>query len=117
MAIVLDSELDNDDGGASNLTLTGSISGSSEIVWCTLYPRLHHRQQLAAEIDKRHGEGILVVTSNGASGSGAITLDTGTTLDVGSGVTVSNSLNFTGTAAVLTGAGTIAAPVTVNSSR
>jgi MYXO-CTERM domain-containing protein len=60
-------------------------------------------------------EGTLVVTATGATGGGAITLDSSTTLDVGSGVTIGNTLNFTGTAAVLTGPGTISTPVTVNS--
>jgi fibronectin-binding autotransporter adhesin len=112
--IVLNATFDNDDGGNFSLTLTGPISGGSEIEWCapgtlTLTNGINN---FSGGIDMR--EGTLVVTANGAQGSGTITLDTNTTLDVGSGVTVANPLNFTGTAAVLTGPGTIASPVTVD---
>ena len=59
-------------------------------------------------------EGTLVVSTNGAAGSGTITLDSSTTLDVGSGVTIGNPLNFTGTAAVRRARGRSRLPVTVN---
>jgi autotransporter-associated beta strand protein len=113
--IVLNATFDNDDGGNYSLTLTGPISGGSEIEWCApgTLTLTNGGNSFSGGIDMR--EGTLVVTANGASGSGQIILDSGTTLDVGSGVTVGNYLNFTGTAAVLTGPGTISTPVTVNS--
>jgi autotransporter-associated beta strand protein len=113
--IVLNATFDNDDGGTFNLTLTGPISGGSEIEWCApgTITLTNGSNSFSGGIDMR--EGALVVTTSGATGSGTITLDSSTTLDVGSGVTIGNPLNFTGTAAVLTGPGTIATPVTVNS--
>jgi autotransporter-associated beta strand protein len=113
--IVLNATFDNDDGGAFNLTLTGPISGGSEIEWCApgTITLTNGANSFSGGIDMR--EGTLVVTTNGATGGGTITLDSSTTLDVGSGVTLGNALNFTGTAAVLTGPGTIATPVAVNS--
>jgi fibronectin-binding autotransporter adhesin len=114
-AIVLNATFDNDDGGTNGLTLTGPISGGSEIEWCApgTITLTNGANNFTGGIDMRLGS--LVVTASGAAGSGQITLDSGTTLDVGSGVTFGNSLNFTGTAAILTGPGTIASPVTVNS--
>jgi autotransporter-associated beta strand protein len=113
--IVLNATFDNDDGGTYSLTLTGPISGGSEIEWCApgTLTLTNGVNNFTGGIDMR--EGTLVVTASGAAGSGTITLDSSTTLAVGSGVTLGNSLNFTGTAAVLTGPGTIATPVTVNS--
>jgi fibronectin-binding autotransporter adhesin len=115
-AIVLNATFDNDDGGINSLTLTGPISGGSEIEWCApgTITLTNGANNFSGGIDMRLGS--LVVTANGAAGSGQITLDSGTTLDAGSGVTIGNSLNFTGTAAVLTGPGTIGTPVTVNGS-
>jgi autotransporter-associated beta strand protein len=112
--IVLNATFDNDDGASYNLTLTGPISGGSEIEWCApgTLTLANGTNSFSGGIDMRVG--ALVVTTNGATGSGTITLDSSTTLDAGSGVTVSNPLNFTGTAAVLTGPGTIATPVTVD---
>jgi len=115
-AIVLNSTFDNDDGGTYSLILTGPITGSSGIEWCApgVITLTNGANSFTGGIDMR--EGTLVVTMNGATGNGGtITLDSGTTLDVGGGVTVTNPLNFTGTAAILTGPGTIATPVTVNS--
>jgi autotransporter-associated beta strand protein len=111
--IVLNATFDNDDGGTNSLTLTGPISGGSEIEWCApgTLTLTNGVNNFTGGIDMR--EGTLVVTANSAPGSGTITLDSSTTLDVGSGVTLGNPLNFTGTAAVLTGPGTIATPVTV----
>jgi hypothetical protein len=111
--IVLNATFDNDDGGSYGLTLTGPISGGSEIEWCApgAITLTNATNSFSGGIDMR--EGILVATANGAVGTGTITLDSGTTLDVGSGVTIGNTLNFTGTAAVLTGPGTISTPVTV----
>jgi fibronectin-binding autotransporter adhesin len=115
--IVLNATFDNDDGGTYSLILTGPISGGSGIEWCApgVITLTNGANSFTGGIDMR--EGTLVVTTSGATGNGgAITLDSGTTLDVGSGVTVTNPLNFTGTAAILTGPGTIATPVTANSS-
>jgi fibronectin-binding autotransporter adhesin len=117
--VVLNSTFDNDDGGSNNLTLTGLISGPGEIEWCApgTLVLTNGNNSFTGGIDMRLG--TLVVNSTGATGSiaGTITLDTNTTLNVGTGVAVSNPLNFTGTSGiVLTGSGTIASPVTVNSS-
>ena len=113
--IILNATFDNDDGGNYSLTLTGQVSGASEIEWCApgTLTLTNGTNNFSGGVDMR--EGTLVVTANGAQGSGTITLDTSTTLDVGSGVTIGNALNFTGTGAVLTGPGTIATPVTVDS--
>jgi len=112
--IVLNATFDNDDGGSNSLTLTGNISGGSGIAWCApgTLTLTNGTNSFSGGIDMR--EGTLVVTANGAASGGTITLDSGTTLDVGNGVTIGNPLNFTGTAAVLTGPGTISTPVTVD---
>ncbi|HZZ19377.1 MAG TPA: autotransporter-associated beta strand repeat-containing protein [Opitutaceae bacterium] len=109
--------LDNDDGGPSNMTLTGVISESGSpgsITWCTTGTlTLTNSNTFTGGVDMRLGN--LVLANNSAAGSGIITLDTSSSLDVMSGVTTTNPLNFTGTAAVLTGSGTIASPVVANS--
>jgi fibronectin-binding autotransporter adhesin len=113
--IVLDSSLDNDDGASNSLTLTGQISGASNITWCTpgALTLTNNGNNFTGGVDMR--EGTLYADANNAAGTGVITLDTTSTLVVMNGVTVSNSLNFTGTAATLAGNGTIATPVTANS--
>jgi fibronectin-binding autotransporter adhesin len=99
--IVLDSLLDNDDGDF-NLTLTGVISGSSEIEWCqpTLLA-LTNANTFTGGVDMR--EGTLLLGSDTAAGTGTITLDDNTTLSAygGPGVVrnVPNDINFTGSAA------------------
>jgi fibronectin-binding autotransporter adhesin len=115
--VVLNGTFDNDDGGSNNLTLTGLISGPGEIEWCTTGTIVltNGNNSFTGGIDMRAG--TLVVNSTGATGSAlsTITLDTNTTLNVGTGVAVSNPLNFTGSGGiVLTGNGTIASPVTVS---
>jgi fibronectin-binding autotransporter adhesin len=111
--IVLDSVFDNDDGGNNNLTLTGQISGPSEIEWCapgTL--TLTNNNTFAGGVDMR--EGNLIVLSNTAAGSGPLTLDTGATLTVPTGITFGNTFNLTGTGAGVIGSGTITAPLVVS---
>lgn len=117
--IVLDSLLDNDDGGNNNLTLTGQISGPAGITWCapgTL--TLTNNNTFTGPVDMR--QGTLVVESNTAAGAvtNIVTLagSTNSGLNVQNGVTFSNPLSIGGTGNVLSGNGTIASPsVTVDS--
>jgi fibronectin-binding autotransporter adhesin len=114
-AVVLDSVLDNDDGGNNNLTLTGQVSGPNEIEWCTpgTLELTNTGNTFSGGIDMR--EGTLIVPATGTTSTGTITLDTTSALNVMSGATVGNPLNFSGTAAVVTGSGTISTAVVVNS--
>jgi fibronectin-binding autotransporter adhesin len=114
-AIVVDSTLDNDDGGPNDLTLTGPISGPSGITWCTTGTLTLNNptNSFSGGIDMRLG--TLVAGATGATGTNAIILDTATTLNVASAATVANALNFTGTGATLAGNGTISTLVNVNS--
>jgi autotransporter-associated beta strand protein len=116
--IVLDSVLDNDDGGTNNLTLTGQISGPSGITWCTpgALTLTNNGNNFGGGVDMR--EGTLFFDADHAAGlnTGVITLGSVSALNVMNGVTVSNPLNVTGTTVTLAGNGTIATPVTANSS-
>jgi fibronectin-binding autotransporter adhesin len=99
--IVLGSALDNDDGDF-NLTLTGVISGTSEIEWCQpSILTLTNANTFNGGVDMR--EGTLLLGSDTAAGTGAITLDTGTTLsaDGGPGAVrnVPNDISLTGSSA------------------
>jgi autotransporter-associated beta strand protein len=112
--IVLDSVLDNDDGANNSLTLTGQISGPSGITWCTPGTlTLTNNNTFMGGVDMR--EGNLVVMSNTAAGTGTLTLDTGASLTVPTGITFGNAFNLTGTGASVIGSGTIASPLTVSS--
>ncbi len=100
-------ELDNDDGGANGLTLTGLISetgGPGGIVWCTTgILALTNANTFTGGIDMR--EGTLLLATNTSAGSGGIILDTGTTLSAYAGpgavLSLGNNINFTGSSAQL----------------
>jgi autotransporter-associated beta strand protein len=99
-------ELDNDDGGSNNLTLTGLISetgGSGSIVWCTPgILTLTNPNTFTGGVDMR--EGTLLLGSDSAAGSGPITLDSGTTLSAygtNNVRTLTNAIDFTGSSAQL----------------
>lgn len=97
--------LDNDDGGSNNLTLTGPITetgGSGSIIWCTTGTlSLTHANSFTGGVDMR--EGMLLLGSDSAAGTGTITMDTGTVLAAygGPGVvrTLSNNISITGSSA------------------
>jgi fibronectin-binding autotransporter adhesin len=116
--IVLDSVLDNDDGGTNNLTLNGQISGPSGITWCTpgALTLTNNGNNFTGGVDMR--EGTLFFDANNAAGmnTGVITLGSVSALNVMNGVTVGNPLNVTGTTVTLAGNGTIATPVSADSS-
>jgi autotransporter-associated beta strand protein len=114
--IVLDSVMDNDDAGLNNLTLTGQISGPAGITWCTPgnLTLTNSGNDFSGGVDMR--EGTLYFAANNAAGTGTITLGSVSGLNAGNGTTVNNPLNVTGTAVTLSGNGTIATPVTANSS-
>lgn len=111
--IVLNATFDNDDGANNSLTLTGPISGPGEIEWCapgTL--TLTNNNTFTGGVDMR--EGNLIVLSNTAMGPGPLTLDTGATLTVPTGITFGNPFNLTGTGAGVIGSGTITSPLIVS---
>ncbi len=114
--IVLDSIMDNDDAGLNNLTLTGQISGPAGITWCTPgdLTLTNIGNNFSGGVDMR--EGTLFFAANNVAGTGTITLGSVSGLNVASGTTVNNPLNVTGTTVTLSGSGTIATPVTANSS-
>jgi len=107
-------DLDNDDGANFDMTLNGTISGNGGFEWCTPGTlTLTGANTFTGGVDMR--EGNLVLGNNTAAGNGGtITLDYNTSLNVMSGVTVTNPINFTGNA-ILTGSGTIASPVVAGS--
>jgi fibronectin-binding autotransporter adhesin len=113
--IVLDSVLDNDDAGPNNLTLTGQITGPSGITWCTpgALTLTNSGNNFTGGVDMR--EGTLYFGANNAAGTGTITLGSVSALNVVNGTTVNNPLNVTGTTVTLSGNGTIATPVTADS--
>lgn len=111
--IVLNSIMDNDDGGNNNLTLTGQISGPAGITWCTPGTlSLMNSNTFAGTLDMR--EGTLVVGTNTSAGLTSNTVilagSTNSGLYVPTGVTFSNPLSIGGSANVLSGSGTIASP-------
>jgi len=96
--------IDNDDGGSNNLTLTGQISGTNGIAWCTWSTlALTGNNTFQYGIDMR--DGMLLLGSDTAAGTGTILLDTGTILAAygGPGVvrTVPNDLSLVGSSAQL----------------
>jgi fibronectin-binding autotransporter adhesin len=111
--------LENDLGGSTdNMTLNGVISetgGVGSIEWCTPATlTLNGTNTFTGGVDMR--EGTLVLGNNSGAGTGTITLDTATSLNVVSGVTASNFINFSGGTATLTGSGTIASPINAGAS-
>jgi fibronectin-binding autotransporter adhesin len=108
--IVLNSTMDNDDGGNNSLTLTGPITGGAGITWCTpgTLTLTNAGNTFGGTLDMRAGN--LVVANTGATGMGTIVLDSSTSMTVAAVATVSNPLSFTGSAAVLSGNGTISSP-------
>jgi fibronectin-binding autotransporter adhesin len=111
-AIVTTSTMDNEDGGANNLTLNGPISGPAGILWHSVGAlTLNNNGNIfGGGVEVRLG--TLFDGANFGAGTGGITLSNISTLNVVNGVTVSNPLILTGSAATLAGDGTIATPVT-----
>jgi autotransporter-associated beta strand protein len=95
--------IDNDDGGSNNLTLNGQISGTNGIAWCTWSTlTLTGNNTFQYGIDMR--DGVLLLGSDTAAGTGTILLDTGTTLSaLGTGITraIPNAITMVGTSAQL----------------
>ena len=95
--------IDNDDGGSNDLTLNGQISGTNGIAWCTWSTlTLTGNNTFQYGIDMR--DGMLLLGSDTAAGTGTILLDTGTTLSAqGTGVTrvIPNAITMVGSSATL----------------
>ncbi len=89
--------------GPSNLTLTGTVSGTAELSWCTTNTlTLTGNNTFTGGIDMR--EGILLLGSDtGAGVGGTIILDSSTILAAygGPGITrtIANPIDFTGSSA------------------
>jgi autotransporter-associated beta strand protein len=93
--------VDNDDGGSNNLTLNGQISGTNGIAWCTWSTlTLTGNNTFQYGIDMR--DGVLLLGSDTAAGTGTILLDTGTTLSaLGTGIAraIPNAITMVGSSA------------------
>jgi fibronectin-binding autotransporter adhesin len=103
-------------GDNNNLVLGGPISGSAGSLTYdggsggTLTLSGTNSYALGTTINS----GTVFAGSNAAFGLSGVTLNNGSALNVMNGVTLGNSLSFTGTPNVLGGGGTIASPVVVD---
>jgi fibronectin-binding autotransporter adhesin len=96
--IVLNGTMDNDDA-TTNLTLSGPISGPGGITWCTPnLLELLNANSFTGGVDMR--EGVLLVGTDTAAGSGMMTLESAALAGYGTGMsyTISNAINITGSA-------------------
>lgn len=92
-------------GSAGSLTYDGGSSGTLTLLGANSYA-------LGTTIDS----GTVIAGSNTALGTSGVTLNSGSGLNVVSGIIVNNSLSFAGSPSVLSGGGTIASPVVANGS-
>jgi len=101
-AIAFNGTVDNDDGGANSMTLSGLVSGSGTYSWCTwgALNILGSANTFSGTVDMR--EGYLYLGSDTALGTSSVILDGGTSIDAfGSGMTraVPNAILVTGSTA------------------
>lgn len=100
-------------GGSATTTFSGVIAGPGGIdVAGTSTLTLSGTSTYSGATQIGSGA-TLVVAHNGALGTSAVSLMGGATLNLESGITVSNPLSFSGMGNVLTGSGTVGTAVTV----
>ena len=98
--------VDNDDGGANNLTLTGLVTGLGGFDWCTPAAfELTGANTFQGGVDMRDGTlllgnstvSVLGSIVSGPIGTGVLTLEDGTTVAAAiPSVTLTNNINLTG---------------------
>lgn len=93
--------VDNEDGGANAMTLTGNISGTAGLMWCTTgVLTLSGANSFSGGLDLREGE--FLAGSDTAAGTGILYLDTGTVFSAagtGQQRTLSNAVELVGSSA------------------
>jgi autotransporter-associated beta strand protein len=107
--------VDNDDGGANGLTLTGLISGIGGIAWCTTGTfELIGANTFSGGVDMRSGTLLLGSSTNGPPisfttgpiGIGGLVLDTGSIVAAGIPVVaLANNIDLTGNTQIGNGVG------------
>jgi autotransporter-associated beta strand protein len=100
-------------GGSATTTFSGAIAGAGGVdVAGTSTLTLSGTSTYSGATEISSGA-TLVVGHNGALGSSAVSLLGGATLNLEGGITVANTLSFSGTGNVLTGGGTVGSAVVV----
>jgi len=102
--------VDNDDGGANNLTLTGLVTGLGGFDWCTPAAfELTGANTFQGGVDMRDGTlllgnstvSVLGTIVSGPIGTGVLTLENGTTVAAAiPSVTLANNIDLTGNAQI-----------------